>query len=211
MSDNPNIPAVLDSKIPFIIVASIMLVACAASLVVFYRGIPVRFSLRIIIMIIVVNVSYIIYNVLSIRSIALLAIKILFDGLIQLQVPVNLLFTERQWVAFKRYNLSLAVDSTERLRLKIELVRIEHSFKIMLSICCIFMMGYSLSKFICNYYIYFVETCESDSSNCPFLTYFFYLLIFSMASVFLIDDICSVLLIISVKQIHEVITKYFAH
>ena len=88
-----------------------MLVACIAALIVFYRGIPVKFSLTIIILVMIVNISYILVDLFSPTSILWLTVLVVFDSFVQLQVPINIVFTERQWVAFKGYNLSLATDS----------------------------------------------------------------------------------------------------
>ena len=103
------------------------------------------------------------------------------------------------------------MDEDDRFKLKIQLVRIEGRFKLMLALVGLFMAGFSFSRFMINYYVYFVETCEKNVDDCPYINYFEYTLIGSMLAVFIIDNICSVLLIIAVKRIYHTIKRYFNH
>ena len=95
------------------------------------------------------------------------------------------------------------------MKIKIQRLRIEDRFRLMLVLAGLFMAGFSFSKFMCNYYIYFVDTCEKNVDDCPYINYFEYALVFSMLAVFVIDNICSVLLIIAVKRIYSIIKRYF--
>ena len=117
--NNPDYKFIIAANIPPIIISLIMLVACFAALWTISKGIKVKFSLTIIIMIIIVNVCMISSNLTGPSSIACLVFHCIFDGLVQLTVPINILFTERQWTALKRYNLTMAIDPTERLNLKL--------------------------------------------------------------------------------------------
>ena len=88
-------------------VSSAMLIACFLAIGVICRGIRVSFSLTIVGLLILVNTGYIVsYLFTPPTSVGNLSVMIAFDFLIQFQVPINILFTERQWIALKRYSLS---------------------------------------------------------------------------------------------------------
>lgn len=79
----------------------------------------------------------------------------------------------------------------------------------MLYICLFFMTSYCFSEFLLAYYYYIEKKCMTHRESCKQLSPFAAIAILSMVSVFIIDNICSVVLLISVWRIYETIEKFF--
>ena len=93
-----------------------MLAASFIALIIVLTGIPVRFSIGIICLITCVNLGYMIDSTLALDNHTTwhLVIKSLFDWMVQLQVPVNIMFTQQQWNALNKCKLSVAIDNAEK-------------------------------------------------------------------------------------------------
>ena len=86
----------------------------------------------------------------------------------------------------------------------------------MLVICFLLMTIYSSSVFIIQYQIYIKGVCKQSEifdkdkkEHCKVLDPFANVALIAMSAVFVIDQICSIVLLISVNRIYKTIEQYF--
>ena len=78
-------------------------------------------------------------------------------------------------------------------------------FRVVLIVCFIFMISYSFASFCLAYNIYITGECDDDLDNCNQLLPYANAALISMGFVFFIDQLCSVVLLISIKKIYNTI------